>query len=55
MLFQDIWQDSDNLSREEIAQAIHAAEQRFWELAGYWPAPKYIETERHPYPTYYDF
>lgn len=54
VLYQDIWQDSDNISREEIAQAIALAEQRFFELAGYWPAPKYITTERHDYPKYYD-
>lgn len=54
VLYQDIWQDSENISREEIAQAIALAEQQFFELAGYWPAPKYIEIERHDYPKYYD-
>lgn len=54
VLYQDIWQDSDNISREEIAQAIALAEQQFHELAGYWPAPKFIETERHDYPKFYD-
>lgn len=54
VLYQEIWQNSDNLARQEIADAIALAENRFYEIAGFWPAPKYIETERHDYPKYYD-
>lgn len=54
VLYQDIWQNSDNTSREEIANAIKLAEDRFYQLMGFYPAPQYITAERHQYPSGYD-
>ena len=42
--YQHQWQ-KDFLSREEVAQAIDAAEQLIAEQVSFYPAPKYIENE----------
>lgn len=43
--YQNAFQNSDHLSREEIAEAIAQAEDLFAKNVGYFPAPKYIEDE----------
>lgn len=47
--FQYPWQQ-DFLSREELARAIGKAEQMLANHLNYWPAPKYLTDEPHPYP-----
>lgn len=51
---QYAYQSFDFLSREEIAEAIAQAEDLFSEIAGYYPAPKYVVSERHSYPRDYN-
>lgn len=49
VLMQFPWH-GDFLSREEIARSIAKAEEMVAEELNYWPAPKYITDEVHPYP-----
>lgn len=42
---QYAWQNNDRLSREELARAIHSAEQDIARAIGYYPAPKWIAQE----------
>lgn len=51
---QFAYQNFDFLSREEIAEAIAQAEDLFAEIVGYYPAPRYIVSERHQYPRDYN-
>lgn len=53
VMFQYAWQDSGQLAREEVADCIAQAEQMFANIAGYWPAPKFIISEQHDYPQHY--
>lgn len=48
------WQNADQGSLEELAYAIHGAEEDIARLVGYYPAPTWIDHEPHPYPRYYD-
>jgi len=47
------WQYGDMVSREDIARAILDAESDIAHVLGYWPAPKWIEAEVHPYPRFH--
>lgn len=47
VMYQNAFQNSDHLSREEIAEAIAQAEDLFAKNVGYYPAPKYIADEPH--------
>lgn len=47
------WQYGDMVSREDIARAIVDAENDVARILGYWPAPKWIESEPHPYPRFH--
>lgn len=51
--FQHSWQMNDRVSREDLALAIKNAEEDIAEFMGYWPSPKFIEAEVHPYPRPY--
>lgn len=51
--FQHPWQQSDGVSREELAQEIAAAEAEIVEVLGYWVAPVWIEEENVRYPQYH--
>ena len=48
------WQDDGKISREYAAQLIADAENDIAKELGYWPAPRWIEDERHSYPGLYD-
>lgn len=48
------WQYSENVSREEIADAIREAEETIANYMGYNLAPTFIRNEVHPYPRPYD-
>jgi hypothetical protein len=48
--FQHAWQNTEAVSREDVAQAIANAEWEIAELLGYHPAPRYIAKEMHVYP-----
>jgi len=41
------WQDTGKASRAEVARAIHRAEDDIADVAGFWPAWKWIADERH--------
>lgn len=47
--FQMPWQE-DFLSREELARTILRAENALAQVLNYWPAPKALVNEPHPYP-----
>jgi len=51
VIFKYSWQNFTQASHEEIAVAIAAAEERIASYIGFWPAPKYITEEWHPYPS----
>lgn len=53
VIFQYSWQAHDRMSREEIADVIHGAEQDIADYLGYYPAPKFIAKEIHQYPRHY--
>jgi hypothetical protein len=53
VFFQYMWQQMNNVSREEIAQAIKSAEDDITAVLGYSPAPVWIEQEVRDYPQYY--
>lgn len=48
--YQYSWMAPGKASREELAQAIAQAETLIAQLAGVWPAPKWIEEDVQPYP-----
>lgn len=48
--FQYTWQAPGKASREELARAIANAEAMIAQLMGFWPAPKWLEDTRKPYP-----
>jgi len=50
--YQHQWQNRGTASREDIAKAIATAERMIAEVTGFWPAPKYITQEDHPFPTH---
>lgn len=52
--YQYQWQNQhDRVSREDLARTIADVENELAELAGFWPAPRYIAQETHRYPKYY--
>lgn len=48
------WQGSDATGRADIRRALETAEQKLRTYLGYWPAPKYVETDPFPWPRYGD-
>jgi len=44
------WQDPDKVSRDHIKFLIGNAERDVADALGYWPAPTWIEDEKHQYP-----
>jgi hypothetical protein len=48
-IYQWMWQ-KNAISRYDLAQAISNAEQKIADYLGYYPAPRQIENEQHPYP-----
>lgn len=50
VFFQYMWQQMNNVSREEIAQAIKSAEDDITTVLGYSPAPQWIEQDVRNYP-----
>lgn len=54
VVFQEPYQMSGHLSREDILQAISQAEELFTQLTNYYPAPTFIANEQSPYPSFYD-
>lgn len=50
---QYAWQQNDRLSREELARAIHSAEEDLARVLGYYPAPKWIAQEVHRFSQHY--
>ena len=53
VFFQYMWQQMNNVSREEIAQAIKSAEDDITTVLGYSPAPVWVEQEIRNYPQHY--
>lgn len=53
VFFEYPYMQSNHLSREDVRLAIENAEKLFADIAGYWPAPKYIVGESGEYPRYY--
>lgn len=51
--FQYAWQQFDQISREDLAQEMVNTEQDIANYLGYYPAPKWISKEIHPYPRPY--
>jgi hypothetical protein len=47
------WQDTGNVSRDELARSIQQAEFDIAEFLGYWPAPRWISAELSRYPRPY--
>lgn len=47
------WQDPTKACREEVARCIAEAERDIADALSYWPAPVWIEDERHEYPRPY--
>lgn len=48
------WQTrTDRASREDVALAIAGAEEDIARVAGFWPAPRWIAEEVHPYPRFH--
>lgn len=48
--YQYDWQSGDKVSREYVLQLIGEAEMDIATALGFWPAPTFIEEERHIYP-----
>ena len=53
IFYQYMWQNQDNVSREEIALAIKQAEDQISTVLNYSPAPHWIEQEIRNYPQYF--
>jgi len=51
--WQYAWQSADRVAREDLAHEIGMAEEEIANLVGYWPGPKWIVDEVHPYPRPY--
>lgn len=47
------WQSADRLSHEELSDTIYTVEEEIANYLGFYPAPKWIAKEIHPYPRYY--
>ena len=47
------WQQSDIVSREDLAMTIAEAEAAIADFLGYWPAPVWINEDVLPYPRYH--
>jgi hypothetical protein len=47
------WQNSDQISRDELSLQIALAESDISKYLGFYPAPKWVERERHAYQTAY--
>lgn len=47
------WQNTDHVSRDDLAMAIYSAEVDMADFLGYWPAPVWTAAEEHPYPQGY--
>lgn len=52
--YQHDWQNSDQVSREQVVNAIAEAEGEIAHLLGYWPAPVWLAEEQHMYERPYD-
>lgn len=52
--FQHDWQNSDQVSREQVVNAIAEAEGEIAHLLGYWPGPTWIAEEQQMYNRPYD-
>lgn len=52
--YQQSFQNYEYLGREEIGEAIAQAEQLFADVVGFFPAPKYIVSEKHQYARHYN-
>jgi hypothetical protein len=48
--WQYSWQNVDQVGREDLARHIYDSEADIAEVLGYWPGPKWIESEFHRYP-----
>lgn len=48
------WQGSDAAGRADIRLALEQAEEKLRSYLGYWPAPKYVETEPIGWPRFND-
>lgn len=46
------WQGSDAAGRDDIRRALERAEEQLHTYLGYWPAPRYVETEQLAWPRY---
>lgn len=53
IFYQYMWQQQNNISREELAIAIQAAEDDITRVLGYSPAPHWVEQELRDYPRPY--
>lgn len=51
--FQHSWQFADAISREDLADAIAEAEEEIALELGFYPAPKWVSQEIHPFPRHY--
>lgn len=51
---QHSWQRMDIISREDVAQAIHDAEEDIKRVLGFPVAPEFVVSEQHPWPKFYD-
>jgi hypothetical protein len=51
--YQYDWQDADKVSRHQLAILLKEAEDEIANTLGYWPAPIWIEDERHDYTRLY--
>jgi len=47
------WQQSDIVSREDLAMSIAEAEAAIADLMGYWPAPVWVSEDVLPYPRFH--
>lgn len=54
LVFEYDWQGSDAAGRSTIRTAIERAEQKLRTYLGYWPAPKYVETDALIWPRFND-
>lgn len=53
IFYQYMWQNQQNVSREEVALAIRQAEDEISRVLGYSPAPHWVEQEVRNYPQYF--
>lgn len=50
---QQGWQGADSVSREDLAREIDTAEHDLARELGWWPAPKWLAQELHPFPRFH--